>query len=170
MPKVTTAPARDSGVRSEDQSVDRIQGSLQTVARSLSQVRVHERLLKVAGVRLDRAGSSLLYKLHVHSDSLRVTALADLLGVDAPTVTRKVQQLERDGLVVRHGDPEDGRAVLIGLTPAGRQTLERVLEARRSWLGGLLHGWSRADLEVFATLFARFSETLEQDLEEPRGN
>jgi len=42
-----------------------------------------------AGVRLDRAGSALLYKLYVYGDALRVTDLADFAGVDAPTVTAK---------------------------------------------------------------------------------
>ena len=140
--------------------MDQIQASLQVVARSISQVRVHERLLQSAGVRLDRAGAAALYKLHVHGDAIRVTALAEMLGVDAPTVTRKIQQLERDGLVVRHADPDDGRASRIRLTPAGRRTLERVLKARRAWLDRLLEGWDDDDLARFGSLLGRFSAVL----------
>ena len=58
-----------------------------------------------------------------------MTTLADLLGVDAPTVTRKVQQLEQEGFVARHPDPDDRRATRIELSPAGRRTLQRVLDA-----------------------------------------
>ena len=72
---------------------------------SITQVRVHERLLRLAGVRLDRAGATLLFKLFAKGESLRVTDLAEMLGVDTPTVTRKVQQLERDGMVVRQSRP-----------------------------------------------------------------
>jgi DNA-binding MarR family transcriptional regulator len=149
-------------------SLDQIEAALQVVARSLTQVRLHERLLQAAGVRLDRAGAALLYKLSLQRGSLRVTTLADLLGVDAPTVTRKIQQLEHDGLVVRHPDPHDRRATQIGLSPTGRRTLERVLEARRAWLGGLFEQWEEADLVAFASFLGRFSTTLEGDMADER--
>jgi len=138
------------------------------VARAMGQVRPHERLLQAAGVRLDRAGVALLHMLDVHGDSVRVTALADLLGVDPPTVTRKIQQLEREGLVSRHADADDRRATLIRLTPAGRETLERVRKARRVWFDKLLEGWDEGDLRVFASMLARFAAALERDIEQTR--
>ncbi len=138
------------------------------VARSITQVRLHERLLRSAGVRLDRAGAALLHKLSVGDAPLRVTDLAELLGVDAPSVTRKVQQLERDGLVVRTTDPGDRRATRIGLTPAGRRTLERVRQARRAWLDQLLEGWDDHDLSTLTALLGRFADDLERDLEHAR--
>jgi DNA-binding MarR family transcriptional regulator len=148
--------------------VDRFDEALQTVARSITQVRLHERLLRLAGVRLDRAGVTLLFKLSAKGDSLRVTDLAEMLGVDTPTVTRKVQQLERDGMVVRQTDPDDGRASRIRLTPAGRRTIERVRRARRTWLEQLLQDWDDDDLSGLADLLSRFAEDLEQDLDDAR--
>jgi len=168
---VTPGAARTpAGSSAADGAIDQIQASLQVVARSISQVRVHERLLQSAGVRLDRAGAAALYKLHLHGDAIRVTVLAEMLGVDAPTVTRKIQQLERQGLVGRHADPEDGRASRIHLTPAGRRTLERVLKARRAWLDQLLKGWADEDLAQFGSLLGRFSASLEHDMEDARGS
>jgi DNA-binding MarR family transcriptional regulator len=152
-----------------DSHMDQVQAALQVVARSITQVRVHERLLRSAGVRLDRAGAALLHKLYVGGELLRVTDLAELLGVDAPTVTRKVQQLERDGMVARHTDPNDRRATRIKLTPTGRRTLERILRARRAWLDHLLEGWDDSDLTTFASLLDRFSASLEQDMDDSRG-
>ena len=143
--------------------------ALQVVARSITQVRLHERLLQAAGVRLDRAGATLLHKLHLNG-ALRVTALAELLGVDAPTVTRKIQQLEREGLVGRDGDPDDRRATRIHLTPAGRRTLDRVIKARRQWLDRLLQDWNAAELEAFAALLGKFSDSLAHEIEDSRGN
>lgn len=143
--------------------------ALQVVARSITQVRLHERLLQAAGVRLDRAGATLLHKLHLHG-SLRVTALADLLGVDAPTVTRKIQQLERERLVGRDADPDDRRATLIHLTPAGSRILDRIIKARRQWLEGLLQDWNDGDLESFACLLGQFSDALSHEIEDSRGN
>ncbi len=148
--------------------VDRFDEALQTVARSITQVRLHERLLQLAGVRLDRAGATLLFKLSAKGDSLRVTDLAEILGVDTPTVTRKVQQLERQGMVVRQTDPDDRRASRIRLTPDGRRTIERVRRARRSWLEQLLQNWEDDDLSALADLLSRFAEDLERDLDDAR--
>jgi DNA-binding MarR family transcriptional regulator len=134
----------------------------------MTQARLHERLLQSAGVRLDRAGAALLYKLYLHRDALRVTTLADLLGVDAPTVTRKIQQLEHDGYVVRHPDPDDRRATRIELSTAGRRTLQRVLDARRAWLGGLFENWDQGDLASFASVLGRFSTILEGETADDR--
>jgi DNA-binding MarR family transcriptional regulator len=175
MPQANTLPGGSAGIQppgagAAQKAVDQIQASLQIIAGSISQVRVHERLLQSAGVRLDRAGSAALYKLHLHGDATRITTLAEMLGVDAPTVTRKIQQLERDGLVVRHADPDDGRASRIALTPAGRRTLERVLKARRAWLEGLLEDWDDDDLARFGSLLGRFSTSLERDMEDARGS
>lgn len=148
--------------------IDRFDEALQTVARSITQVRVHERLLRLAGVRLDRAGATLLFKLAAKGESRRVTDLAEMLGVDTPTVTRKVQQLERDGMVVRQSDPDDGRSSRIRLTPAGRRTIERVRRARRAWLDRLLLDWDDDDLSDLADLLSRFAQDLDRDMDEAR--
>lgn len=148
--------------------MDRFDEALQTVARSIAQVRLHERLLRSAGVRLDRAGATLLFKLSAQGDSLRITDLAELLGVDTPTVTRKVQQLERDGMVVRHTDPDDRRASRICLTPLGRRTIERVRQARRVWLERLLEEWGEDELSALADLLSHFARDLERDLDDTR--
>ncbi len=168
MSKVTTAGRAAVGTGPDAGHVDEFEEALLTVARSIMQVRLHERLLRSAGVRLDRAGATLLHKLSQGGASLRVTDLAELLGVDAPTVTRKVQQLERDGMVVRQTDPDDRRATRIGLTPAGRRTLDRMLRARRAWLDQLLEGWDDDDLSTLVTLLGRFAHDLERDLEDAR--
>lgn len=151
------------------ETVGRIRTAFWTVARSMGQVRVHERLVRAAGVRVDRAGGNLLYMLHAQGDSLRVTGLADLLGVDAPTVTRKVQQLEREGMVARQADAQDRRATRIRLTPSGGRALEQIMRARREWFDHLLEGWEEGDLAIFATMLERFAVALEQDLEDARG-
>jgi DNA-binding MarR family transcriptional regulator len=166
MLKATSRAEAGSGRGPAARHVDQFEEALQTVARSIMQVRLHEQLLRSAGVRLDRAGAALLHKLSAGGDPLRVTDLAEMLGVDTPTVTRKVQQLERDGLVVRQTDPDDRRASRIRLTAAGRRTLERVQRARRAWLEQLLEGWDDDDLSVLADLLGRFAEDLERVLDE----
>src|ERR687889_613753 len=49
----------------------------------------------------------------------RVSALADAARVDVSVVSRQVQALEHDGLVVRAADPHDRRAPLVRPTEEG---------------------------------------------------
>src|ERR1700734_3133778 len=54
---------------------------------------------------------------------LTLRELAASLGTDAPAATVAVNDLERRGLVTRCEHPEDRRAKLVPLTPAGRATV-----------------------------------------------
>jgi DNA-binding MarR family transcriptional regulator len=53
----------------------------------------------------------------------RVGALADAVSVTAPSMTRIVNALEAEGLVLRESDADDGRAQVVTMTPAGRALL-----------------------------------------------
>lgn len=169
--KAITEPTGSKRSQQTTAAIGQIQSSLQVVSQSTNHVRVHEELLRTAGVRLDRAGAALLYKLRRHSGTpLRITSLAALLGVDAPTVTRKVQQLERLGYVARDADPEDGRASLIRLTGNGQVTVDRVLAAHRDRLTRLFDGWNDDDVCLFGALLERFSKSIQKDAEANNGD
>jgi DNA-binding MarR family transcriptional regulator len=64
----------------------------------------------------------------------RVTELAELEGLAQPTTTVLIKELERRGCVSRGRDPEDGRAVLVSLTPEGAGALERYRAQYRALL------------------------------------
>src|ERR1043165_3774381 len=96
-------------------SCSRRRGSPSTRPGRLRQARLHDFVLRQAGVDIDQAGLAILYALHAEKASLRVTDLAERLGIDAPAVTRKAQRLERLGLVSRGRDADDARACRLGL-------------------------------------------------------
>jgi DNA-binding MarR family transcriptional regulator len=54
-------------------------------------------------------------------DGLRVGELGQRAGLAKQTMTTMVRLLERDGLVSREADPDDGRALRVYLTPAARR-------------------------------------------------
>jgi len=153
-----------------DTTTGEIDGALLSVARVMNQVRVHAKLRAQAGVDIDRAGAAVLYKLLVEGESLRLCDLAERLGIDSPAVTRKVQQLEHLGLVVRSPDPVDGRASRLLLTRDGKRSIERLLDARRVWLENLLSDWPTADRKEFARLLQLFASTIEDDVEVRHGH
>jgi DNA-binding MarR family transcriptional regulator len=65
--------------------------------------------------------------------------------VAAPTMTRIVQALERDGLVRRRADASDGRVVRIVATPRGRRMMEQGRRRRVSFLARHVAALSAAD-------------------------
>jgi len=84
---------------------------------------------------LTLAQYQLLEPLRSDEEELTVSVLAVGAGVAPPTATRMLDALVRDGLVTRRPAEHDRRAVLIALTPAGREALARagrLVEAARA--------------------------------------
>jgi DNA-binding MarR family transcriptional regulator len=108
---------------------------------------------------LDRASIPLLGVLEEQGE-VRPSDLAAALELDPSTVSRQLGQLERLGLVQRSADQADGRATLIGLTPAGRGNLATVRQARAALLEDVLAQWNEADREQLQALLDRLLESL----------
>jgi DNA-binding MarR family transcriptional regulator len=90
----------------------------------------------------DRAelGASAAFVLNrvCREGPIRLTLLATKEGVSQPSMTQLIQRLERQGLVSRLADPDDGRAALIGITDHGREVLDDRKRLRRDRLTELL--------------------------------
>jgi DNA-binding MarR family transcriptional regulator len=158
-------PPRD-GVPVDDETIAGIECALHSLARRLKQARLHDFLLKRAGIDLDQAGLAILYALDAEKTSLRITELAERLGIDAPAVTRKAQRLDRLGLVSRGSDATDARACRLSLTAEGQQVISRFLLARHEWVSMLLADWPAADRSEFARLIGRFADDIHQHMDD----
>jgi DNA-binding MarR family transcriptional regulator len=66
------------------------------------------------------------------SEPRPVGELATAACVSAPSATRMLDGLERDGLLTREHSPEDRRVVAVRLTDAGR----KAVEAKRDYVNG----------------------------------
>lgn len=85
-------------------------------------------------------------------DGIRITELADLVSVDQPVVSRVVDQMERDHLVVRAADPDDGRVTLVRLTEAGRRTHADLMPAATGFVDRLTDAMTAADVASLTSL------------------
>ncbi|WP_127531992.1 MarR family winged helix-turn-helix transcriptional regulator [Paenibacillus kobensis] len=87
----------------------------------------------------------------------KASDLARSLGVTMPTVTQMVNVLEARGLLERHRDPNDRRAVRIRLTPEGEQTTIRaqtvMLETVTKLASHLGHDRSRQLVSLLDDVF-----------------
>lgn len=78
----------------------------------------------------------------------RITELAELTLLELSTLSRTVDRMQTDGLVKRASGNDDARTVLVSITPAGRDFLERILPAVSAQYDWSIHDVRGADLEV----------------------
>src|SRR3954451_19944993 len=90
--------------------------------------------------------------------ALRLSELADQLGIVPRSATSVVDDLEAAGLVARQPDPHDRRATLVDLTPDGRQILNTLREKRRDVMVSQLSRLTDAEQQTLAHLLHRLAE------------
>ena len=84
------------------------------------------------------------------NEGIAQVGLAAALDVDQMTVSGIVSRLEKRGLIDRYPDPNDSRAKLAKLTPAGRELVTRAKNLGRALYENALDGISLADREKMA--------------------
>jgi DNA-binding MarR family transcriptional regulator len=99
----------------------------------VSRLAVHlsrERAEAFAAVELEEWGFDVLAALRRSGSPYRLSpgALVRETLVTSATMTHRIDRLEAAGLVERRPDPDDGRGVLVALTTAGRQRVDRALD------------------------------------------
>lgn len=105
-------------------------------------------VVKQARATISRSEGAILSTLS--GGSRRVTELAEVEGLAQPTITILIKRLEENGWVTRARDAEDGRAVLVSLTPAGTVALEQFRAQYREVLREHLEALSDEQVEALA--------------------
>lgn len=101
-----------------------------------------------------------LAQLHRHPEGLRMNELSRHLMVTGGSITGLTDQLEREGLVQREQSPQDRRAYLLRLTPAGRATFEAMAAVHEGWVIELLGGLNAAERSTLHGLLGRLRVTM----------
>jgi DNA-binding MarR family transcriptional regulator len=91
------------------------------------------------------ASAALVMNRLYREGPMRLTALASAEGASQSGMTQLVQRMERQGLLDRWSDPDDGRASLVALGEAGRKNWETRGDLRRQRIAELLPAVSSDD-------------------------
>jgi DNA-binding MarR family transcriptional regulator len=76
-------------------------------------------------------------------------------------MTKRIDQLERAGLVERRPDPGDRRGTLVRLTPAGKRLIDRAVDAHVANEESLLEPLSAAEARALDNLLRKLLAGLE---------
>lgn len=82
-------------------------------------------------------------------------AIAALLGVKAPTITKTIGRLAAQGFVRRQGSPADGRMMLVFLTDAGRDQIRSVRKSQRRAEKAAFTGLKKKEVAELFDLLSR---------------
>jgi MarR family transcriptional regulator for hemolysin len=125
--------------------------------------RLGERRLKPFGVS---AGQIPVLYLLRNGDAMSQKELAQAVRIEQPSMAQMLVRMERDGLIRRTPDPDDGRSALISLT---KEALEKLPAARRALAEGnkrTLAGFSTDEIATLSALMRRLIDNLDRMLEE----
>jgi DNA-binding MarR family transcriptional regulator len=109
---------------------------------------------------VSRAEVGLLAALS--SRPYRITELAALEGISQPGVTQLVNRLEGRGWAERGTDPQDGRVVVVAITGAGREALERVRAEYRALLHEEITALDDVEVETLAAAVGILDRLIER--------
>ena len=136
-------------------SLDKIDSALFNVMRIAKRPAYWDEFQRKADVQIDRPAAAILMMLSLHP--LQFQEVVSRLGVEAPSISRKVHELEHQGLI-RRQPTEDKRVHMLALSAEGSAIAAKIKNARRELLSEILSDWSVADTEQLSELMARLAQ------------
>ena len=138
----------------KDEELDKLESALNAVIRITKKPGYWEKFQSIAGVSIDRPAAGILQVLSVRD--CRFQELVSFLGVEAPSVSRKVHELENLGLIERK-DTSDKRVHELSLNKSGQEVARSIKEARRTILNDVLSSWNEIDRQKLIESFNRLA-------------
>lgn len=111
------------------------------------------------------AGQDGVIQALSNEDGLTPGALAQKLGVKAPTMTRTISRLEAQGFVERRADDKDARLTKVHLTEVGMSSLAQIEEASQECSLQAVKGLSGKEVKTLMKLL----ETVDTNLQDRSG-
>jgi len=136
---------------------------LAVMATTRNWVRVLEDLIK-RQTGQSRVRWQMLFAISFADGPTTASAIAPRVGTQWPSLVRVLDSLEEDGLILRRGNPSDGRSRLIELTPEGEEVIAKVRNAIDPVRTDLLDFMSDQELEQFLETIERIQMRLVEEL------
>jgi DNA-binding MarR family transcriptional regulator len=139
-----------------------LHGALLDIVSVMNRPQRDERMVKEAGIRLDRALFPLLVGIE-RFGPIGVVDLADRAGRDYTTVSRQVTKLESLGLIERQASAADRRVNAAVITPKGRAMTDAIDLARERIGHAIFETWDARDIEELVRLMRKFADAIKDE-------
>jgi DNA-binding MarR family transcriptional regulator len=120
---------------------------------ALIETEVRRRLREHFAVTLPRF--DLMAQLDKTPDGMTLGELSSRMMVSNGNVTGLVERLVADGLIARKAAPNDRRAQIVRLTPAGRRSFRAMARAHESWIARIFTDLKPAEMSALMGLLAK---------------
>ena len=130
----------------------------------LAAMRLSRRLRRESGDDITPSQLAILATVERYGP-LPLGRIAEVEGVQPPTVTRIVGWLEGEGLVKLVASTEDRRSKVVTVTAKGSKRLERIRSNRNAWLACRLDELTPAERSTVAEALPVLEKLLREPLE-----
>ena len=94
-------------------------------------------------------------------DGRRMGDLSETTSIEVSTLTRLVDNMEKDGLVVRRRDSGDARAIALHVTASGRRLTQRILPIAERYEAVALKGFAAGEVAVLKKALRRLYDNMD---------
>jgi DNA-binding MarR family transcriptional regulator len=123
-------------------------------------------LLRTFDARLRPLGFSMSYLpvlgALLRGEALSQKELARIARVEQPTMAETLARMERDGVVMRQPNPDDGRGVLVSLSPKARTRLAKAKATLTAAEQAAMAGLSEEERALLRGLLQRVANNLDE--------
>jgi MarR family 2-MHQ and catechol resistance regulon transcriptional repressor len=98
----------------------------------------------------------------LHKGPQPVNTLGRKLLLTSGSITTAIDRLERRGLVTRRDDPEDRRARVVHLTPAGRRMIQKAFRAHEADMERAVAGLDAGERAALIELLKKLGKQAEE--------
>ncbi len=99
-----------------------------------------------------------------------ISQLVDLTFIPQSGLSRVVDQMERDRLVVRSSTDEDSRRVTVSITDEGRAIYQQLVPVVRDYADALTRGFSKDERKNLAAFLGRVQSNLSERARQTEAN
>jgi MarR family transcriptional regulator, transcriptional regulator for hemolysin len=94
-------------------------------------------------------------------DGISHRVLSERLGIEAATLVRLVDRMEKEGLLRRRASETDRRVKHLHLSPAGRKEVERIWASAANLRKEILSGLSKDEINITLKIMQQIRSKLE---------
>ena len=113
---------------------------------------------------LSQHSARVVLRLLIRCDGMKQRELAQQAHLSAPTISATLRRMQEEGLIVRRGCEQDGRAIGVYLTELGRARHESMIAMLRSLDEVLMQGFDEQETRQLSELLARMRGNIVQSM------